>query len=504
MHPSPATPVRRRTAAGTLLGAPAVLPTGRFLPGAAVPLTAALLTAALLGGALLAPVAVQAQDYYTDVRPVLVENCMGCHSEDGIAWSMEDPEETFGERRRIAGAVAIRKMPPWLAEPGHQQYVGDMSLDQDVVGMVGAWRDAGYPKGEPRPDPRIEPVNTPTTFRADLSTGVMGDASYLPNQSMDDDYRCFVTEWTGEEPGYVTGFRAVPGNENVAHHVVVYAVDPDMVDRFRELDDAEEGLGYQCFGGALPDRLGRRADREAYEARYPDGVREMSRAAWWLAHWAPGMDGQTFPEGTGIKMEPGAGLVVQMHYYTVQAPGESDRNTHVDFQFATEVEKPAFHFAQTYSPWLGGEHNQSMVIPPGEMATYEISDELSSLVGYASAVTGVDDERIHGFEIHSANLHMHAFGHSGVVSLTDADGRYQTLLAVPRWDLHWQRDFTFVEPKVFTREEMEGAELRVQCTYENPTDEVVYGGYGSYDEMCFNFSYIAVQVGERATDGTGN
>lgn len=468
---------------------------------ATTPHTAA---AALLTAVLLTPAVVEAQDYYTDVRPVLVESCMGCHSEDGIAWSMEDPEETFEERRRIAGAVTIRKMPPWLAEPGHQEYVGDMSLDEEVVGMVAAWRDAGYPKGEPRPDPEVEPANTPTTFRADLSTDVMGDASYLPDQSMDDDYRCFVTEWTGEEPGYVTGFRAVPGNESVAHHVVVHAVDPEMVDRFRELEDAEEGLGYQCFGGALPDRLTERAEREAYEARYPDGVRELSRGSWWLAHWAPGMDGYQFPEGTGVKVEPGAGLVVQMHYYSVEAPGENDQNSRLDFQFETEVERPAFHFPQTYNPWLASERNETMVIPPGEKATYEVGDELTSIAGYASYVTGVEESRIEGLAIHSANLHMHAFGHSGVVSLTDADGRYQTLLSIPRWDLHWQRDFTFVGPKVFEGDELEGAELRVRCTYHNPTQDVVYGGYGSYDEMCFNFSYISVQVGEQATDGTGN
>ena len=76
---------------------------------------------------LLMPAGVASQTYYADVRPVLVQECMGCHSEDGIAWSMEDPEETFEERRRIAGAVAIRKMPPWLAEPGHQEYVGAVS-----------------------------------------------------------------------------------------------------------------------------------------------------------------------------------------------------------------------------------------------------------------------------------------------------------------------------------------------------------------------------------------
>jgi hypothetical protein len=361
--------------------------------------------------------------------------------------------------------------------------------------MVAAWREGGFPKGRARPDPEVSSPTHPA-FLPDLSIELMPGASYLPDQSADDEYRCFVIGWTGEERGYITGFRAVPGNRNVAHHVVVHAVEPEMVDRFKELDREEEGLGYRCFGGALPDRLGRRADRDAYEARYPNGVRELSRGSWWLAHWAPGMDGHVFPEGTGIMLEPGAGLVVQMHYYSVDARGQADAGSRVDFQFAENVERPAFHLSQTRSAWLAGERNGSMVVPPGETVTYAMDEDLGSLIPYVARVTQVDEASIEGFEVHSANLHMHAFGQSGAITLTDDSGRTETLLSVPRWDLYWQRDFTFTEPKVFARDRLEGTSIRVRCTYHNATADTVYGGYGSYDEMCFNFSYIAVRVGK--------
>jgi hypothetical protein len=279
----------------------------------------------------------------------------------------------------------------------------------------------------------------------------------------------------------------------VAHHVVVHAVAPELAARFRELDADEEGPGYQCFGGALPDRLGRRADRQAYEAKYPDGVRELDRGTFWLAHWAPGMDGHTFADGTGIRLEPGSALVVQMHYYAKDAPGERDAGGRLDFKTAATVERPAFHFSQTNSAWLAGERTGSMVVAPGDSATYEVSDPLEDLLPYIARVTGVAQERIGGLELHSVNLHMHAHGHSGEISLRDAMGRRETLLSVPRWDLRWQRDFTFVEPKVFTRRGLRGVTLTTSCTYQNKTEQMVYGGYGSFDEMCFNFSYIAVR-----------
>jgi hypothetical protein len=340
-----------------------------------------LLPLALVLAALplsLAPTSLLAQDYYGDIRPVLATHCAHCHSEEGPGWSMEDPEEAYRMRQAIAQAVLDRRMPPWLAEGGHRAYHDDPSLSAYVLELVRDWRDQGFPRGEPRPDgaalgagegahPGVgqdHPGHGTGGFEPHLSLEVLPGRAYLPDQTRSDDYRCFLVDWTGSEPLYITGFRAVPGNLRVAHHLVLYAVSPEMGERFRELEAEEEGDGYQCFGGALPDRLGQRDVREAYEARYPDGVRELDRSAFWLSHWAPGMDGHHFPEGTGIRVEPGSTLVVQMHYYGAQAPGERDEASRMDFQVASQVERPAFHLAQTWGPWLGSESNGSMVISP--------------------------------------------------------------------------------------------------------------------------------------------
>jgi hypothetical protein len=475
-------------------------------------MTLALLCAA--GLSVLLPATASAQHASPDIRPLLRQYCASCHTAAGPGWSMADRDTVLARRHMIAAMVLQRMMPPWLAERGHQDYVGDLSLDDGVIDAFRRWRDAGFPLDEwsdptmseaeaearaTSPDPTTSREGNAhggshaTPFVPDLTLDVLPGGSFLPNQERPDDYRCFIVDWTEPEPAYMTGFRASPGNLQVAHHVVVYAVGPGMADRFRELDTAEEGAGYRCFGGAVPDRLGRRAERQAYEARYPDGVRELSRGNFWLAHWAPGMDGHVFPAGTGIRLEPGSALVVQMHYYGGAAPGQRDAGSRIEFQTASSVERPAFHFSQTRGDWLAGERNGTMVIPPGEMATYEVTDPLEDLLPYIARVTGVPVERIGGLEVHSVNLHMHAFGHSGEVSLTDGRGRRETLLSIPRWDLRWQRDFTFAQPKVFTRAELEGVRLTVQCTYSNRTDQTVYGGYGSFDEMCFNFAYIAVE-----------
>lgn len=71
------------------------------------------------------------------------------------------------------------------------------------------------------------------------------------------------------------------------------------------------------------------------------------------------------------------------------------------------------------------------------------------------------------------------------------DSGKETLLSISKWDLNWQRDFTFERPKVFTKEEAEKNSYTITCRYDNPTARTVVGGYGSDDEMCFNFTYLS-------------
>ena len=469
-----------------------------------------VLPLAVAAVALALPTLASAQDYYTDVRPVLVETCMGCHTDEGVGWSMEDPEETYERHRLVTHMVTSRQMPPWLAEPHVQEYVGDLSLDEDVVAVFAGWRDAGFPRGEPRPDPETRP-DPEGVFPADLSLELLPDGSYTPDPSMVDDYRCFVVDWPREEPGYVTAFRLAPGNPRLAHHSIVQVVEPELVDRFRELEEQEEGPGFQCLGPAgIPDRLLYEEDeREAYEARYPNGVNEIRDGSWHLATWATGIWGDVFPEGTGIRVEPGSALAVQMHYYTGHASGEADAGTQLHFQVAERVERPAFVLLQTRIQWFplqAPDQKPSLVIPPGDTPTYEVTRDFEFWRSYAADITGVEEERIEALEVHSAWLHMHTFGQSGEITLVDPAGRSETLLSVPRFDYNWERNFFLTEPKVVPRDEMAATLLRLRCTYHNDTQDTVYGGWGFSDEMCNNFSYIAVQEGapESASTNSGH
>jgi len=433
-------------------------------------------------------------EFHEDVMPLIAANCVICHSNDGVSFSFEDPDDVYPFRAAIAFSVADDRMPPWLAESGHQDYVGDISLTGEEKLLIAEWADAGYPRAD-----TVTAVFAKAEvkdFDADLTVAVLPGGSYLPDQDNADDYRCFIVDWPYDTDKYVTGFMAQPGNTRVSHHLVNYTVGPEAADILKTLSEEEEGSGHQCFGGPLPDSIGKKGARKRIEERFPDGWNRLVNNAYWLSHWAPGMYGIEFPEGTGILVRPGSVIVVQMHYYSAFAPDESDSDTMMHFKVADTVEKPSLFHPLSDNRWLNGSDNESMQIRPGESETYEVSESFADLADYASGALEIDYKEISAIELLSANVHMHASGASGITSLLDSDGRKETLLNIPRWDIAWQRDYMFTEGKIIPSSEFADTRLIVECTFSNRTDEMVYGGFGSDDEMCFNFSYLSVIRGE--------
>jgi hypothetical protein len=429
-------------------------------------------------------------EFYKDVMPLIESRCITCHSHDGVSFSYENADEAYALRMAITDAVANDRMPPWLAEPGHQSYMDDFSLTAAEKSVFVEWAAAGYPRAEQAmsASSRAEEF----IFDADLSMDVLPVEAYLPDQNRKDDYRCFVVDWPYDTDMYVTGFMADPGNLRIAHHLVNYAVGPEGAELLRTLSEEEEGPGHQCFGGPLPDRLGDDDVRADIDERFPGGFDDLVKNYYWLSHWAPGMYGLAFPENSGVLMRPGSVVVVQMHYFSAFAPGESDLNTTMHFKIAGEVDRPSINHPLSIGDWVEGKENGSMFIPAGESKTYETSQNIQSVADYAAHYLKVDPEDVAALEIQSANVHMHAFGAAGRSSLLDGNGVKETLLNIPRWDLNWQRDFMFTEGKIIPRADFADTRLIVECTFSNYTNDMVYGGYGSDDEMCFNFSYVAL------------
>jgi hypothetical protein len=423
-----------------------------------------------------------------DVKPLMETRCAGCHAEGGIGFALTGAAQVLEKKEAVVQAVETRRMPVWLAAAGHQTYEEDPTLTDGEIEIFKLWRAGGYQVGEPGAGPP-----QPALLR-DLSADVAlpllpkGEA-FTPDPARPDQYRCFLIDWPhADKSVFMTGFQAVPGNPRVVHHLVAYSVTSAVAGVVRALDAEEDGPGYQCFGGALPDRLSD-PDVWARVSRDYPGVLDEPRNARWLGHWAPGMLGNALPADTGVLIPQGSAIVVQVHFYTRTAPNEGDSGSEIRMTLADHVAKPGFFMPFSQDDWLAGKETGTLVVPPGQEATVSMDAPLAHLLAYARRP---EFGEVAKMEIHSANLHMHSYGKSAEAYLIRADGTRETLLEIPRWDLAWQRDYAFAAPKVFDVAEAAKVQLGVRCTFANPTERTVYGGLGSDDEMCFDFPFIAL------------
>ncbi len=397
--------------------------------------------------------------YYADVKPILDAKCVQCHFEGGIApFSLE----TYDDAKIHAGIskLAIHEgiMPPWPPEDDCAEYHGDRSLTQAQIDTFTAWQEAGSPEGDPSAEGEPLPDNERGLSRVDQTLAMA--ESYTPRQTPDD-YRCFLIPWPEEytNTAYVTGFGAVPGNDQIVHHVIAFLATPDQVATYEQMDAAEDGPGYTCFGGTGGPARG------------------------WLGGWAPGGLGSDLPPGTGLPVQPGSMVILQVHYNTLTVEPQSDL-TSIELKIDSEVEREARILPWANPQWLS---TSTMHIPANEAdVMHEFALDPTAFLGGGA------------YEIHSAALHMHTLGKSGVLTVERGDGGSDCLLQIDDWDFDWQGSYELAAPRRIEP----GDQLRIECHWDNtlenqpmvdgqpkvPTD--VYWGEGTTDEMCLGIFLI--------------
>ncbi len=387
--------------------------------------------------------------YYEDVQPILNQNCVSCHFTGGIA---PFPLETFEQASVVAANIKVstasRTMPPWKADKSGecQPWADARWLTDDQIATLGEWVDNGSPAGNPEdaPEDTAEELPGLNTIDATADMGI----SYTPNDTEEDDYRCFLVDLGATGNQYLTGFEVHPGEARVVHHVVLFDImDDDALAQAQAMDDAEEGEGYTCFGGS--------------------GVNGNLVLAW-----APGSPPTQFPAGTGLPLNASRPAILQMHYNTTG--GTFPDRTTIDLQLADEVETPsAFGFLVDTELHLTA--GQTDVSTASEWSMADLSEWWGA------------PEDAH-FNLYGAFPHQHKLGKSIKVERI-RDGEATCLIDVPAWDFHWQQMYFYDHAPI---DIAPTDDIRVSCSYDTSTaTEDVYWGEGTNDEMCVAGMYLA-------------
>jgi tetratricopeptide (TPR) repeat protein len=349
-----------------------------------------------------------------DIAPILFERCGACHRPDGPApFSLL----TYGSAKPHATQIALvtrrRVMPPWKAEPGFGEFVGQQPLSDDQIDLLERWVRDGALEGSAAdlpPLPRWSgawQLGTPDLVVA-LPTPYVLDADG-PDVS-----RVFVLPIPIDAVRYVRGIEFRPGNARVVHHANI-RIDPTPASR--TLDDADPAPGYE---GLL-----------AHSAVYPDGH---------FLGWTPGQAAPLLPGGLTWRLSPHSDFVVEVH---MKPSGKTE----------SLVPSIGIYFGAgppERTPAMLRLGRQSIDIAAGEKA-YATDD---------SFVLPVDAE-VQAVQPHA---HYRAREVKGIATLPDGTTRW--LIYIKDWDVRWQHVYRYVTPFMLPK----GTVVSVHYTFDNSAD----------------------------------
>lgn len=391
--------------------------------------------------------------YLRDIQPILERSCFGCHAGGGPApLVFDDPASAIALAAQITYAVVTERMPPFYASADCNRYEHDPRLNNEEKALLMAWLDEGAPLGDAK-DERHAEVIAPSTVRHDVVMDLGGefDATLMNNS---DNYRCFVMDPGATDDLMVSGYEVLPGNRAIVHHVLAYLVPPANVRELEANDAADPGLGYICFSG---------------------GVGVQGAIANQVAGWVPGGAATRLPEGTGLEVQAGSKIVIQIHYNLLAVgPGVTplDRT-----QLALETAPKDSLRPARILPAL----KRNLSIPAGEASS--VQEQEVPLFGAA------------GTTVYRLTGHMHMLGTQVRLEVLHQGGGSTCLLDVPRWDFNWQREYSLIEPYTV----QQGDRLKITCVYDNSAENqpIVNGvrqaprdvawGESSLDEMCMTY-----------------
>ncbi len=364
--------------------------------------------------------------YSKEIAPLLESKCVGCHSPGNIGpFSLSNYQKVKGHAEMIREVLAARRMPPWDADPRYGHFKNDRSMTVEQKKLLLRWLDQGLPRGQ-GPDPLAETATNATPWPMGQPDYIvkLPVAQEIPATGIQD-YRYVDVPSPITNDVWLAAAVFRPDNRRVVHHLIVRAK-------------------YSKTPGLAKDDV-------------------------FLTGWAPGIDYQAYPDGTGKFLGKGATLNFDPHY-TADGKPESDQSE-LGLYLLKSPPKMALQTHAAYNP--------DVLVPAHE----------PQAPSYA----------IYGFK-HDTWLfdlapHMHLRGSWFKYEALYPDGGRETLLSVPHYDFNWQTIYRFTEPKKMP------TGTWILCTggfdnsARNPSnpnpDKRVTWGDQSFDEMFIGFMDVA-------------
>jgi hypothetical protein len=409
--------------------------------------------------------------YQKHIRPLIVGNCVECHSQGGIGpTDLSDWAAVKSLAPLIVSAVAAGRMPPWPASDACHEIAESRALSAETKHLFKQWEAGGYLEGN-----AADYVAPPARRREDLGPAdlvMKNDESFTPAANADT-YRCF---YVGSVPDdtYVTALDLIPGDRAEVHHIQLHRVEPADAAGIASTDRSSPGAGYPCDSGF--------------------GISSQN-----MFSYRPGALAVLLNEGDAVYLKGGSGLILQIHYNTQFLPA------------GTRPKPDQSSVAMWTLP--AGQHPEHVIYRTGAMAPLngdggDLLSLFSSIPADAAHVVGTDTVSMGSLsqiggnflegEIVGMTPHAHSWATRLVARLAPASGPEQCLIDVPDWDFNWQLDYMYKVGVPYTQNDS----VHIECDYDNTAENqpVINGmrtpvmpitfGEKTLNEMCLHYVWL--------------
>jgi hypothetical protein len=357
---------------------------------------------------------------------------------------------------RVLASVRARAMPPWFADPADSvAFRNDPRLTETEIATLTTWVAQGAAAGKDAVsaparsydgwlDPQGRRPDAIISFpRIDLPAN--GELPYV---------RVLIKVPLPADR-WIAALQALPGNAAVVHHMAIAEVTlPDGVtaQTVKQLQEIarQAGLPDGSFAQVHPAVVDP-TDGETYDM---------------LAAYTPGSTFEAYPHGVAKLLKGGGNDYINFNiHYTTTGKPEADQSRiglwftdHAPLQQIFRAPMPGKTLIanaqelRTDTPGTKAE-GTDFAIPP--IAAFESDFELTGVTAVLRPLT-----------IRALQPHAHLRGSSFHYSVVWPDGHLQTLLAVPRYDFHWQLTYQLRDPVTLPP----GSKLIARARYDNSRD----------------------------------
>ncbi len=392
----------------------------------------------------------------------MAARCGGCHVADGNAFDLLDYDATARLGSELIATVEAGVMPPWGATgteacTPRATWLDDLRLTDDELDLLRQWTDGGLSEGDPD---EAAPLAVPDPPALDGVTDTLLGSTYSLTGD-EEEYVCTVFDPALEGTTWLTGLALDTNHPGAVHHALWF------LERNGEaLANADAGEPYACFGAT---------GRFAVEI---------------LGGMLPGTPVVTYPDGSGLQLEPGDVIVQQVHY---DAGEPLDVLTGVELR--TTTSRPALNAGIVEISESGNPDD--LQEGPGDDAGPEFRIPAGT-EGHTETYRWAVPSDYPELDVRAVLGHMHLAGVALELGVERAapepeEPEEDCLLGIGAWDFDWQRLYwvdTDASPALRVRG---GDTLQLRCVYDNPGQTDIVAGTASTDEMCVGTLFVTYE-----------